>query len=362
MPRDGGSGYRPELDGLRTFAIVGVLLFHAALISPIRFLGGEFGVDLFFVLSGCLITTLLLREHERTRTIALGRFFMRRVLRLIPALTALLILGGVIASIIDANRTGLSYPQSAVAAFLAIGNWFQGTTMKLGLLTHTWSLAIEWQFYLLWPAALFLALRRGVEPRVLAIIAGAGAVLVAIARVGLYHRIGHDPALYWTISRCDGVLLGSALALAISAPGRLTRALERTDVAVLATLGSAMGVAVLRADRPLMYDGGLSVLIVCFAVVVGHVAVRADGPIARALSVPPLPHLGRISYGVYLFHVPAFAIIRDDPAKRSVAWAFVGIAVTIVAALVSYAVIETPALRLKDRLRVVRDRRAAAPA
>lgn len=361
MARDGGTGYRPELDGLRTFAIVGVLLFHAALISPIRLLGGEFGVDLFFVLSGCLITTLLLREHGRTRTIALGRFFMRRVLRLIPALVLLLVAAGVVASIVDANRNGLPYPQAAIAAFFAVGNWFQGTTMKLGILTHTWTLAIEWQFYLLWPVVLFVALRRGIGPRQLAIFAATSAVLVAIVRAVLYHRVGHDPALYWTIARADGVLLGSALALAISAPGRLARLLQRLDLVLVAVVGSAVGVAVLRADRSLMYDGGLFLLVVCFAIVVGHVTVHQEGPMAKVLSVPPLPQLGRISYGIYLFHVPMYALVGDDPSRRSVTWAFIAIAATIVVALVSYLVVETPALRLKDRLRVVRGR-ATSPA
>ena len=356
------SGYRPELDGVRTFAIVGVLLFHAALISPIRLLGGEFGVDLFFVLSGLLITTLLLQEHERTGTISLGRFFMRRVLRLLPALVAMLVVGGVVASIVDANSRTMSYPKAALAAFFAVGNWFQGSGPKLGILTHTWSLAIEWQFYLAWPTALYLALRRGAKPHHLAAVAALGAVGVAFLRAVVYHKIGTDEALYWTITRCDGVLAGSALALAIASDGRIVRVLRHTGLALTGAVGAAVGIAVLRADRALMYDGGLLVLIACFVVVVGHIAVRSDGVIARFLRVPPMPQLGRISYGVYLYHVIVYSPIRHDPTKRSIGWAAFGIAVTIVVAAVSYAVVELPALRLKDRLRGVRLRRSPAPA
>ena len=354
MGRPGaGAGYRPELDGIRALAVVGVMLFHASGRLPFRLLGGAQGVDLFFVLSGLLITTLLLQEYDRTTTIDLPAFYFRRVLRLLPAFVVFLAGAALVADVVHSQR-GLAFGPAAAVSFLNIGNWFQASERKLGILTHTWSLSIEWQFYVFWPLTLAVALKRRIALRRIAIAAALAAVAVAIARALVYRRFGTDPAMFWTFTRADGVLIGSALALALAGGGRVGTLLKRQEIGFVGALGAGIGLANFSVVNSTAFNGGLFFLVLCFAVVIGHVTVRTDGVAARILRTPGAPLLGRLSYAVYLFHVPVYLVFFHNRSHTGIGWVALAMLTTVALAGVSFVAVERPALRLKSRLRTWR--------
>ena len=201
-------GYRPALDGLRGVAVLAVMVYHSGLIR-----GGFLGVDVFFTLSGFLITTLLLEEYARTGTLAIGRFYIRRALRLLPALVAFLIFwGGVILTRIPSEYW------SVLGGYLLgvlgyVANWLYIYWRPLGVFSHTWSLAIEEQFYLVWPVLLFLLLRwvrraPWIVAGLLAAAAGSLAWRLALALVAdvsvLTRLLGHGYPCRWALDRCGG--------------------------------------------------------------------------------------------------------------------------------------------------------------
>jgi peptidoglycan/LPS O-acetylase OafA/YrhL len=396
-------GYRPALDGIRAFAVAAVVLFHAG-VGGIG--GGFLGVDTFFVLSGFLITSLLLAEHARTGSIRLTAFWARRARRLLPALLAMLA-ATVVAGhfLLDSDALGL-LRTDALAALGYVANWrmiFRGTgyaaaTAAPSPLQHTWSLGIEEQFYLLWPliAAGLLALLAARRARwaLLALCTG-GAVASQVLCAHLYDPQSISRAYYGTDTRAQALLIGAALA-AILAPGtggrelRQHRPSRRIAPAVpgpavpgpavpgpavpglavpgLAVPGLAVpGLAVLGLagaagtlwlwhsttdDTALLYDGGLTVAALATALVIAHVIVCPRSVLARFLALTPLVWLGRISYGVYLWHWPLFTYVTADATGLS-RWPLLAVrlAGTVGVAILSYVVIEQPIRRgALDRL------------
>lgn len=328
--------YNPAFDGLRAFAILLVVLFHArAPWAP----GGYIGVDVFFVLSGYLITSLLLAQLDRSGAVDLLDFWRRRLWRLTPALLAMLSVYLLAAPFLwpDAHDHGM---QSAIAALYlsdyAVAFW--GTPSQL---SHTWSLAVEMHFYLLWPLALTLAWRRWNPAALVRVLAVAWLLATLLRWVCTVRGQGWTEVYYRADTHFSGLLLGAWLAAALrerhwrDALLRMLPWLLWLPVAGLLCLGRPWGDLWMQA-------WGLTVAELAAAVAL--LAVQRPGSqLALMFSRPPLAWLGRMSYGVYLWHYPVFVWLRARYAWDEVL--LLGLPLSLALAALSYYTIESWAAR-----------------
>ena len=359
----------PALDGVRALAILGVIAYHlgAGWAS-----GGYLGVDLFFVLSGFLITSLLLEEKSSRGRIGLGAFWGRRARRLLPALFLVL----VAVSVYAVANGRFSSPTSggaaidlgglrgdALATLAYVANWHaifshQSYFTQFSTpspLTHTWSLAIEEQFYLLWPlvivALVRLSPRRWRRVGLGLCVAGAGASMLAMA---VLYRPGVDPSriYYGTDTRAFDLLVGAALAFVAAArpqPGpRARAALHRVSPVALVALGALWATAGTSAGLPRswMFEGAFLGCAVLAGLVIADVRQLDQGPLARVLSTPPLRWIGTISYGLYLWHWPVIVYLnhpRTGLDGAGLDGARIGL--TFALATASYYLVERPIRR-----------------
>jgi peptidoglycan/LPS O-acetylase OafA/YrhL len=368
----------PAIDGLRAVAVIGVMLFHGGVSwAP----GGYLGVDVFFVLSGYLITTLLLRERVATGAIDLKQFWVRRLRRLAPALLVLLAAVGVAAPFLVEASERASVRGDGLAALGYVANWryivteqsyFAGVPSPL---RHLWSLSVEEQWYLAFPVVLALALRTSRRIRLVLV----GLVLAAAASALWMTHLASGPvelsrAYYGTDSRAHSLLIGAILAVA-AAQWPLHRA--RRTLAGLGLAGAALVVAAFalvgESDR-WMYRGGFLGLALASAAVVAAVALpRPAGPLPRILGWAPLVAVGKVSYGLYLWHWPVDVVLTPDRTglDGDAAWQEPALfalrtGVAVAATVASYRWIEQPVRRsgvdgLRLRLpRPVRSRPATA--
>ena len=345
MTAPGPIGYRPGLDGLRAVAVIAVLGYHGD-VTWMR--GGFIGVDIFFVLSGFLITRLLLDEQARTRTVHFGRFYARRALRLLPALAA--VLGACVVYAYGwldptvAARTA----RDAIATATYHLNWklALGEHPPFGLLDHAWSLAIEEQFYLAWPLVAVVVLRRW-GPRGVFVVATGGALAAAALRFGLSLHGTPDRRIYYgTDTHADGLLAGAALAAWSVWRCALPRQPRWAGPVALAGLGTAV----------VVFDLGTAgvdragILLVAVATMLVIVDVVRGGVLAGCLAARPLVAIGRVSYGLYLWHWPVYLVVNGDRFDLSAPiLLLVRLAVTALVTTVSWLAIEQPALRVKRR-------------
>ena len=314
---------------------------------------------MFFALSGFLITTLLLEERTRYRHISLRFFWARRALRLFPALALLLLATGIWASIDHihlAHETLVAIPWVG----LYVGNWVAAFGHQtLGVLFHTWSLSVEEQFYVLWPLVVILVFRRSKRPlRTLLIVAIVGSALSLLVRFVVH--VGPNLArTAGTDYRGDQLLLGCGLAVLFEMLP--TVSLERlrrvTDVlfpiAVLFLAIVALGI-VIPKDIPgqisvLRYELTLIALSSC--VVIAHLVQRPTGSAGRLLSWRPAVYIGRISYGIYLWHIPVFRLLPLYVHTRPSVMLLLKLGITLGVAAASYRFLEQPMLRHKARFR-----------
>jgi peptidoglycan/LPS O-acetylase OafA/YrhL len=340
--------YRPGLDGLRAIAVVGVFVYH----SRIDWLpGGFLGVDLFFVLSGYLITSLLLVEWEARNRIDLRRFWLRRARRLLPALVVVVLAALILASIFA--RTDLARTRGdAVSSLLYYTNWhlivanhsYFNLMGRPSLLQHLWSLAVEEQFYVIWPLLLVPGLvllgRRRLPLLVVAGIAGSSTAM------WLLYRPNADPSrvYYGTDTRAFLLLMGILLALVWPAIERLRRALPLLELCGLAALvGTVLLFLRMHDFDPTLYRGGDLAAAFCFAVLIAAVAHQESG-IGQALGVAPLRWLGERSYGIYLWHWPVIALMRPgvDISWTGPVVVAAQAGIVLAAAALSYRFIEQP--------------------
>lgn len=345
-----GLTHWPGLDGLRGVAAIAVVLFHAGFGPAVN---GYAGVDVFFALSGFLITSLLLREHARSGSIALGRFYIRRLLRLYPALLATCLLVMLIAA--ATHRLDREVGPAA-AALLYVANWWVYLGKPAPLLDHTWTLAIEEHFYALWPAALALLLGRSRGRRI------AGGLFVAVVCLLI--------ALPWPDS-IDGVrgsylrgvpiVWGSLLAIVLrhlELPQRVGRASLWTGSVLLLLL---LLTPTKLADGVVTGPGGLAGWLSVLAVAA---IVSSPGGFGGVWGSAPLVWIGRRSYGLYLYHFPILSLFAHQ-VDGGPPWLrrLVALPVVLVVTAVSYRFLESPFLALKDRLREPRSggRRRARP-
>ena len=356
----GEMGYLPGLDGLRALAIIGVLLYHAG----IDWLpGGFLGVDVFFVISGFLITSLVLEEYDRSGRIDFKRFYLGRARRLLPAVVVLLIVVGI--AVLFVYQDALSaFRQDALATIFYVNNWWyvlvdQSYFESMGrppLLKHLWSLSVEEQFYLIWPVVALLLVRSGGRPlvrRIALLLAVASTVWMAVIAIRNGYPVDADPsrAYFGTDSHSMGLLVGAALAT-VWRPGRLSTHIPRgAQVIVTGTGIVALAVVVafylfVGEFTPWLYRGGFLALAFFTTVLIAAVTHPASvlGP---ALGVGVLRYLGRRSYGIYLWHWPIFMVTRpgiDVPWSEPVAFA-ARLALTLGIAELSYRLVEMPIRR-----------------
>jgi peptidoglycan/LPS O-acetylase OafA/YrhL len=349
------------LDGIRAVAVIGVLGFHAGVRG---FGGGLLGVDIFFVLSGFLITSLLLTEWSETGTVSFRRFYERRARRLLPGLFLLLLLVAAYAQWFAESDTLSTLRGDALSTILYVANWrfiFSGQSYFVHFgppspLLHTWSLAVEEQFYLAWPAvALFVMRRRGRRG-----LAAAAAILMvasaALTLVLLHQGVSVSRLYYGTDTRTQELMAGALLAVVAPAITRNARA-WRWPVTVLGGLGALFLLWALHSvsgQGNFLYEGGFLLVAGASAAVVLLVVVVPRALMARFLGWGVLGYVGRISYGLYLYHYPIFLMIDSQHSGLSgSALLVVRLGVTLAAAVVSYYGIEMPVRRRK----VLRGRR-----
>jgi peptidoglycan/LPS O-acetylase OafA/YrhL len=344
--------YVPALDGLRAVAVLVVMAQHATWVT-----GGAVGVYVFFALSGYLITSLLLSEHRARGTIDLARFYRRRALRLLPVLVALVLVVTAYArwapDPLRQERTLDDTPW-----VLAYGsNWARiyGEDGALGLYKHTWSLAVEEQFYLLWPLLLIAALAIHCRSRSVALVALLGVGLSLATRFSLPYGDDSYARIYNGLdTQGCFLLMGCCLAAVLhaSSGNRSLRLLIRRVLGVLfwpmvAVLAASVWLIPHMTDSPALRLLAAALVVAC-TVVVGHVAVQGSAGVARVLSWRPLTEIGKRSYGLYVWHYPIFLVASHEldgsDWKRPVQFGL-----SLAAAWASYRYLEKPFLRLKAR-------------
>ena len=367
-----GLSYYGGLDGLRALAIIAVLVYHGGVAGTT---GGFLGVEAFFVLSGFLITSLLVSEWRRTATIALGAFWARRARRLLPALF-LLVLAVAIHQVLagpEASVPGLK--GDGIATLLYFGNWHQIATQSsyfaatgpVSPLQHTWSLAIEEQFYILWPL-LFLGLlwiagrlmrRKSEDPerplRVMLAVTVGGLIASAIEVMVLFDGgAGLNRVYYGTDTRAVSILTGASLALGIAvfrprresadarqASGHRRRILGWAAVLALTVVLGMMHIAT--GSSSWLYPFGFVGLDLAVAVMIAAVVFVPTSVVGRIFSVGPLRAIGQISYGIYLWHFPIYLWL--DTSATGVSGArllLLRIVVTLLVSVISFVIIEQP--------------------
>ena len=341
--------YRPGLDGLRALAVAAVFLYHAR----IDWLpGGFLGVDLFFVLSGYLITSLLLVEWEARNRIDLVRFWLRRARRLLPALVVVVLASLVLASIFA--RQYLSHTRSDVlSALLYYANWHQivanhsyfNLMGNPSLLQHTWSLGVEEQFYIVWPLLLVPGLVLAGRKRLpMLVIAG---IAASAALMWILYNPNSDPSrvYYGTDTRAFLLLMGILVALVWPWIMRLRRAMPLLELLGIAALvGAVLLFRNMQDFNPTLYRGGDLAAAFCFAVLVAAVAHPKTG-IGQALGVAPLRWIGERSYGIYLWHWPIILLVTGVNTRPSAGVAIGEAALVLLAASLSFRFVEEPIRR-----------------
>jgi peptidoglycan/LPS O-acetylase OafA/YrhL len=384
-PEAGTSRHLPALDGLRGTAVLGVVAYHAGHLT-----GGYLGVDLFFVLSGFLITRLLLDEKARTGAIDLKHFWSRRARRLLPAVLLVIAVIALYSAFFAKAPELATLRADAVSTLLYVANWntilanhsYWAQFSAPSPLQHTWSLAIEEQFYVLWPLVCIAVLGRrrpatdvdadndpndagtvdaatGEAPAVtspdrgarrLMILSLTGAAVSAAIMIRGYAPDIETTRLYvGTDTRVAAILLGAALscAMVVYGPvrgGPTRRVLEAAGW--IATLGLALAWVRLDGHAALLYQGGLFACGLGVVIVITAVTHPTGGMLTRLFSLAPLRFAGRISYGLYLWHWPIFTWLTAERTGWSEPVLLpVQLALTLAVSLLSYQLIEMPIRR-----------------
>ena len=345
-------GYEPSLDGIRAFSVIAVMLYHA----NIAWLpGGFLGVEVFFVVSGFLITSLLIEERESTRRIDLKQFWIRRARRLLPALVVMLAATAVCVAFY-ATDSAPDFRRDVLPSLGYFSNWWQifavdtpyFAASSLPVLRHLWSLAVEEQWYLIWPLLfVFVFGAKWMRPKISGalLLLCSGAIMFATALRFVQDDETRTNFLYLsTLTRSSGLLLGAAVAM-LWRPWRnnslpswwkssLADALAVASIAVIGVLMATVHVA----DAQL-YQGGLAVTTIASAVIIA-VVMRPNGLfVKKFFSQELFVEIGRRSYGLYLWHWPIFVVAhaRDSGNRLAVA-----LALTVIINEFVYQYVEIP--------------------
>jgi len=358
--------YAPGLDGVRAIAVTAVVTYH---LGASWLPGGFLGVDIFFVLSGYLITTLLRDEWDRTGRVDIRRFYLRRARRLLPALYLMLTTVVFPTAVIAPGQLG-RLRGDVISALFYVTNWTQILWSRsyfraLGppsLLEHLWSLAVEEQFYFTWPLVLVicLAAKRRAAPLVVATLgAGLSALLMAVL-----YTPGHDPSrvYYGSDTHAAPLLIGAAFSLTQSDRSRWGMGWRRDLPALAGASVLAYYIFNVKYLDSALYRGGYIVVGLATVLVI-RAAVRPETITSRVLALPALRWIGLRSYAIYLWHWPIIQLTRPG-AHPSVPTPFLDlyrILLTLTAAGVSYRFLEHP-IRTRGFLAAIRGRRRALAA
>jgi peptidoglycan/LPS O-acetylase OafA/YrhL len=374
-----GLGYQPALDGLRALSVLAVLLYHA---DVAWIPGGFLGVEVFFVISGFLITTLLIEEWQRSGAIDRPRFWLRRARRLLPALFGVLAVVTIYTAVVLPDELA-RLRGDVIAALTYTTNWFlifsqQSYFEAFGRqspLKHLWSLAVEEQFYIVWPIVFGFAIKKvgGKAGRLFGpLVLGA---IASTALMWLMYNPDGDPSrvYYGTDTRAAGILLGGALAC-VWMPWRSRRPAAANAGPLLEIVG---GVALLGLIwfflntgefDPWLYQGGFAIVSLTAVVVIAVIMHPSVRLLKGAFALPPLVWIGLRSYGIYLWHWPVFVFMTPDEVGFDGAPLFIAkFAVTFLLAELSFRFIEMPIRKeglapVKRLLRVGTDGRRGAAA
>ncbi len=346
---DNSGGYYSAIDGLRALAVIAVLLYH----HDIAWLpGGYLGVEIFFVISGFIITMQLARRWEREARVDYPLFLLRRGFRLLPGMVAMIVATWLVVALwwpTDLQQLRADTP----ASLTFLQNWnllYQNLSYfeamgRPRLLQHLWSLGVEFQFYLAWPLACVAVFRLPRRVQALAVFLLAGAAYLWMAE--LAGRLGDgDPSRAYlaTDTRVGAILLGSALALMLRNSPRPATGAAVSVVGALALVGVCAELWLLEESHPWLYHGGLAVVALGTATAIGSLFLRPRGPVAVVLGSRPFTAIGVRAYSLYLWHWPVFCLTQanvDVPLDGVPLFIF-RLMLTAVLSELSYSVVEMP--------------------
>jgi peptidoglycan/LPS O-acetylase OafA/YrhL len=362
-PRKGATlAYLPALDGMRGLAMLGIMGVHAGVYLTA---GGFFLLDTFFALSGFLITSLLIVEWRKRGTIRLGAFWARRARRLLPALFVMLIGVAIIYGVFVPAGTYPTLRGDALSALFYFSNWhfiasgsdyFHMTGLTSPLI-HTWSLAVEEQFYLVWPLVFLGVMKLTRSLRVLLVVAVAGALASAAEMALLFNPTNINRLYFGTDTHAQSVLVGASAAIGLFLWAESRRKgdelnwqartpwarLVLTVLGVIGLAGSIVLFVTVHSDDVFTYRGGFLLAALGSSAILISVSCAQFSPLARLLSFRPFTFIGRISYGMYLWHFPLFTFINEQRTGLN-PWPlfFVRVIPTIGIATLSFYFVERP--------------------
>ena len=362
-PRKGATlAYLPALDGIRGVAMLGILGVHAGVYLTS---GGFFLLDSFFALSGFLITSLLIVEWRKRGTIKLAAFWARRARRLLPALLVMLIGLSILYGIFVPAGTYPTLRGDALSALFYVANWhfivsgsdyFHMTGLTSPLI-HTWSLAVEEQFYLVWPLVFLAVMKIWRSLRVLLVVAIVGALASALEMALLFNATDSNRLYFGTDTHAQSVLIGATLAVGLRLWAERNRKGDELDwqartargrwlLTGIGVIGLAVSIVLyikVHSDDAFAYRGGFFIAAVAACAVLLSVSCAQYSPLAKLLSFGPFTFIGRISYGMYLWHFPLFIFINEQRTGLS-PWPLFVVRVipTIGVAILSFFLVERP--------------------
>lgn len=349
--------YISALDGLRAFAVLAVIAYHFGFGWAT---GGLLGVTVFFVLSGYLITSLLVGEWRRTKTIDLKAFWIRRARRLLPAIIFVIVCSVILFTIFNHELLTKMRPDIPPALFFFSNWWYIFHDISyfdaLGApspLTHFWSLAIEEQFYLIWPTLLFFLFKGGAKKKTVSRITLGLTVVSVLLMVFLYDpSVDPSRVYYGTDTRAFSLLIGALLAFMwpsnqLSGAGNVK--LPRTTryiydgVGIVAFLGLVIMVVTVNGFSPFMYRGGILLASLLTAVVIA-VLVHPQSSFARVASLPPLVWIGKRSFGMYLWHYPIMLLMNggNPSPDANIFYILLQLVVIFACSALSFRFVEDP--------------------
>lgn len=330
----------PAIDGLRALAVTLVFADHA---MPDLFPGGFIGVDIFFAISGFLITRILMQEHEATGVISLRAFYLRRLFRIYPALLLTVLVVLVAAPhLLSSNPT--SQYLMAGAAITGIVNWLRAAGYGAGALSHTWSLGIEEQFYLLWPVAYLFLQRRCNHAKIVVVLSAAFAV-IGLWRAALFMSGAHLMYIYNAFdTRADAILIGCILALCRPSTAFSHIALER---AIFPLSCLALILFTTTWDSSALPLGGYTVIALASAWLVLCCLNDTNQLLRWTLGSSPLVWLGRRSYSLYLWHFPV--LLGLSPLLDGASFVVASAGLSLAVADLSFRFVERPLIQFHRR-------------